>query len=155
MAIKVTLKMNPTWQIIKAKGLDENGDVQKFLINTVNNRIGRYMPASSATAVLATKKKFIAGPTQIVVQGPYARYQYYGKVMVNAKTGKGPMNIPGVGLRYKKGTVLKETDRPLDYDTTFHKDAGPFWDRALMAAEGKAIEADVQAYIDRKAGKKT
>lgn len=155
MSIKVKLKLNPVSQIIKAKGLDENGDVQKFLTSTVNDRIGRYMPASSATAVLATKKKFIASPTQIVIQGPYAQYQYYGKVMVNAKTGKGPMNIPGVGLRYKKGTILKETERPLDYDTTFHKDAGPFWDRALMAAEGKAIEADVQSYIDRKAGKKT
>lgn len=152
--IKIRLEMNPISQIIKAKGLDENGDVQKFLINTVNNRISRYMPAS-ASAVLSTKKKFIGSPTQIVVQGPYARYQYYGNVMVNAKTGKGPMNIPGVGLRYKKGTVLKETDRPLNYDTTYHKDAGPFWDRALMAAEGKAIEAEVQNYIDMKAGKKT
>lgn len=44
---------------------------------------------------------------QVVFPGPYGRYLYYGNKMVNAVTGKGPMKIPNVGLRYRKGTKLK------------------------------------------------
>ena len=145
--MKVKLDMPSAEKLIQRKGFDRDGHVQKFHTANVNRRIGKYMP--HLTGALETKLKIVRG-TQIVVLGPYAKYQYHGKVMVDAKTGKGPMNIPGVGLRYKKGTILKETDRPLDYDTTYHKDAGPFWDRALMAAEGKAMTSDLQRYIDRR-----
>jgi len=54
---------------------------------------------------------------------------------------------------YKKGTKLKETDRNLTYDKGKNPAAGPKWDKALMAAEGDAMTADVQDYVDRKAGK--
>lgn len=135
-------------RVIRRLGLDEKGDVQRFHTANVSRRIGKYMPHLSG--VLETKLKRIRNATEIEVLGPYASYQYYGKVMVNAKTGKGPANIPGVGLRYKKGTILKVTDRPLEYTKTHNPKAGPYWDRALVAAEGKAIEADLQRYVDRR-----
>lgn len=128
---KIKVKMNSASQIIRAKGLDKNGDVQKFLINDVNKRITRYIPASSATRVLATKLKFIKSPTEIEIVAPYAKYQYYGKVMV------GP--LPKVA-----------TDKDLNYTKTFNQQAGPYWDRALMASEGAAITEDVQRYIGMK-----
>lgn len=72
----------------------------------------------------------VAGNT-IIYPGPYARYLYYGKVMVNAKTGKGPMHFTDKNgnevFRYPKGAVLKPTDRNLVYTKDFHKDAGAFW----------------------------
>ena len=43
---------------------------------------------------------------EIVYTGDQARYLYEGKVMVDAATGKGPMNIPSVGLRWHKGATL-------------------------------------------------
>ena len=55
--------------------------------------------------------------------------------------------------RSRKGAVNVLTDRPLTYDTTKNAKAGPLWDRRLMAAEGKAIVADLQEFIkarDRK-----
>ena len=39
---------------------------------------------------------------------------------------------------------------PLDYSKTKNPKAGPHWDRAVTAAEGKAMTADLQRYIDRK-----
>ncbi len=86
--------------------------------------------------------------------GPYAHYQYVGKVRVNAKTGKGPAFIPGVGYRYKKGTVTKLTDRPLNQEphAPGNDRAGPNWDKRLMAAEGAQIVAEVQHYINRRKG---
>ena len=145
MSTRIKVEMKPVSTILARLGVDRNGDVQMQLTRIVNKRITRYMP--NRTGALSTKLKYIKSPTEIEVLAPYAQYQYYGKVMVNAKTGKGPALIPGIGYRYRKGTVLKATDRNLSYDTTKNKLAGPFWDRRMMAAEKSAIVSDIQAYI--------
>lgn len=146
----VYLKMNTVDKILKNRGLNPGGDAQKFHTANVLKRIGRYMPYRTGMTYKATIMHTDINKPQIVTNTPYARYLFHGKVMVNAKTGKGPANIPGVGLRYKKGTVLKATDRPLEYTKTNNAQAGPRWDRALVAAEGKALVADLQDYIDRR-----
>lgn len=148
MSTRIKVEMKPVNTILTRLGVDKNGDVQMQLTRIVNQRITRYMPYR--TGALATKLKYIKSPTEIEVLGPYAGMQYFGKVMVNAATGKGPMNIPGVGLRYREGSVLKATDRDLQYDTTKNPRAGPYWDRRMMAAEGDQIAADLQAYVDRR-----
>ena len=56
---------------------------------------------------------------RVVFPGPYARMLYMGKVMVDAKTGKGPRKIPTEPgeyvLRFRKGAKLKPTNRRLTY----------------------------------------
>ena len=107
-----------------------------------------FVPALTGSLTIRTR----LDGNKIIYPGPYARFLYYGKVMVNAKTGKGPAFIPGVGYRYRKGTVLRATDRDLNYDTTKNQQAGPFWDRRMMAAEKDQIAHDLQAYINRRSG---
>lgn len=148
MSTRVKVTMNPVNTILTRLGVDKNGDVQRFTTNTINRRITRYMPYR--TGVLATKLKYVKSPTEIEVVAPYARYQYYGKVMVDAETGKGPAYIPGVGYRFRSGAVLKATDRDLQYDKTKNPNAGPYWDRRMMAAEGGQIAAEVQDYVNRR-----
>lgn len=126
MATKIKLQMNPVNQIIQDKGLAPNGVVQKHLTFEVNRRIGRYMP--HLTGALETKLKRVVSSTQIKIEGPYARHQYYGEVM----EGKPPMHPTGRSLKYTK---------------TFNTEAGPFWDRRMMAAEGAQIAADLQEFI--------
>lgn len=128
MSTKVRVEMKPVGVILARLGVDRNGRVQRFLTETVNRRITRYMPFR--TGVLATKLKFVSSPTEITVNGPYARYQYYGKVMV----GRPPKQV---------------TDIDLNYDRTKHPNAGPFWDRRMMAAEKDVIVREVQAYVKR------
>ena len=128
MSTKVKVEMKPVGVILARLGIDKNGRVQRFLTETVNRRITRYMPFR--TGVLATKLKFVSSPTEITVNGPYARYQYYGKVMV----GKPPKQV---------------TDTDLVYDKTKHPNAGPFWDRRMMAAEKDVILREVGACIKR------
>ena len=146
MSTRVRVEMQPIQQILKNHGLDSNGRVQLYVTNMISRRMTRYMPFQSGA--LATKLKFVKSPTEIEVNAPYARYQYYGKVMVNSVTGKGPAYIPNVGYRYKKGTVLRVTDRDLEYDKTKNPDAGPFWDRALLAKEKSQMIQEEQNYID-------
>lgn len=148
MSTRIKVDMKPVNTILTRLGVNKTGDVQMQVTRIINQRITRYMPFRSGA--LATKLKYIKSPTEIEVLGPYARYQYYGKAMVDATTGKGPMFIPGVGYRYRKGAVLKATDRDLEYDTTKNQKAGPFWDKRLMAAEGDQIAAEVQEYVDRR-----
>ncbi len=124
--IRVRVKMKPVNTILTRMGVKPDGDVQMFVTNTVNRRITRYMPFRSGA--LSTKLKHIKSATEIEVLGPYARYQYYGKVM----EGPAPKAV---------------TDRDLKYDKTKNPLAGPFWDRHLMNNEGAQIAADVRRYV--------
>lgn len=151
MSTRIKVEMKPVDTILTRIGVDKNGDVQMQVTRIINNRITKYMPFR--TGVLSTKSKRIKSPTEIEVAAPYALYMYYGKVMVNSKTGKGPAFIPGVGYRYRKGTVLKATERDLNYDLTKHPKAGPFWDRRMMASEAAQIAHDIQVYVNRRGGK--
>ena len=78
------------------------------------------------------------GGKRVVFPGPYARYLYEGKVMVDSETGKGPMKIPdgsgGYLLRFRKGATLKPTSRPLNYSTTANPQATDHWFDAAKAA---------------------
>lgn len=149
MAVKVGLKSAN--QILKDHGLEKDGPIQRYWTSIVNKRLTKYMPFKSGA--LSTKLKLQLGQSKIMILGPYARYQYEGKAMVNAKTGKGPSLIPGVGYRYKKGSVLKATVRPLKYDTTKNPYAGPQWDKRLVEREGASMVDDLKKYVRHREGK--
>lgn len=149
MSTRVKVNMKPINTILTRLGVDKTGDVQMQLTRIVNKRITRYMPYR--TGALSGKLKYIKSPTEIEVMAPYARYQYYGKVMVNSETGKGPAYMEGIGYRHRKGAKLKATDRDLDQTKGTKNDrAGPYWDKRLMAAERAVIAQDVQAYVNRR-----
>ena len=138
--------MNAIPKILRDHGITPDGDVQRFLTATINRRIGRYMP--HVTGLLETKQKYIASPTSIEVVSPAAKYLYFGKKMRD-EAGRGPFYIKDVGWRYRKGSKLHPIDEPLTYDTTFNPQAGPYWDRRMMAAEAEQIGEEVSAYANR------
>lgn len=101
-----------------------------------------YVPALTMSLNQRTR---VVGHT-IIYPGPYARYLYMGKRMVNAVTGKGPMKIPEVGYRYRKGTKLKATEQPLHYTTSVHAKAGANWaERSLKDNKQKWIDVAKKA----------
>ena len=146
MKIKITI---PDGASLVAKlGIGKTGQAQLFHTNNVLRHMLEYMPMQ--TGMFSTKQTTITSPTTITTRAVQAYYLYYGKRMVNAKTGKGPMYIEGVGYRYKRGTVLVPTNQLLNYTTTFHPLAGPFWDRRMMAAEANVIARELKEYINRR-----
>lgn len=62
------------------------------------------------------QRTLVAG-NEIIYPGPYARYLYYGKYMVDSQTGKGPAHyIDSKGnehIKYRKGAHLVPTERDL------------------------------------------
>lgn len=81
------------------------------------------------TGSLNTRARVVGN--QIIYPGPYSRYLYYGKVMVNAATGKGPARwIDKDGnevIRFPYGSHLIPTSRDLVFSTAGHPQAQPFW----------------------------
>lgn len=148
--MKVKVYMSPTAEIIRRKGLGKDGAVQMFHTQNVLRRIKKYMPfLSGATYKLTVAQTDIRKP-EIITDVPYGKYLFYGKRMVDSKTGRGPALIPGVGYRYPRGAILKVTEKDLEYTRSKNPMAGPRWDRALSAAEGEAMAADVQRFINRR-----
>lgn len=156
MAVVGSIKVNmkPVEAIMRSHGLDSGGDVQRFHTQNVLRRIVKYMPYRTGATIKLTQAQSPISGDVINTFVPYARYLHEGKVMVNAKTGKGPAYIPGVGYRYPKGATLKATDRPLSYTTTKNPNAGPYWGRKLMAEEGDAMLQDLKNYVRRREASK-
>lgn len=147
--MKVYLKMNSISQIMKDKGLVASGDVQAFHTQNVLRRIQKYMPYRTGATIKLTIAQTDIHKPEIVTDTPYAKFLFYGKLMVDPKTDAAGFMTKN-GWRSRKGVPKVRSGRDITYTKTKHTKAGPFWDRALSAAEGKAMAADLQRYIDRK-----
>lgn len=135
------LEMHGTRQIVHDKGLDEHGDVQTFHTRNVLRRILRYLPCQTGMTLKLTVAQTDVNRPLIITNTPSARFLYHGKLMVSDVTGS-----PWA----RRGETKQVVNRPLDYTKTKNPRAGPYWDRAVTAAEGSAMAADLQRYIDRK-----
>lgn len=133
MKNSVKLKLKPVSQIEKRLGIDPGGDVQRFHTQNVLRRIVKFMPYRTGATIKLTIAQTDINKPFIVTDTPYAKYLYYGKAMA----GRAPKTV---------------TNRDLVYTKTKNPQAGPFWDRALVASEGAVIRRELQAYINRKGG---
>ncbi len=143
------LEMNSVGQILKDKGLNETGNLQQFHTANVLRRIKRYMPFVSGMTYKVTVAQTDIKKPEIVTNTPYAKYLFYGKVMIDPKLGVAGFMTPE-GWRSRKGCVKVRTGRDLQYNRTKNPRAGPRWDRALSANEGRAMAADLQRYLNRR-----
>ena len=141
---RVKIHIDPE-AIFLSHGLNDGGAAQRFFTETINKRISAYMPYRSGA--LSSKLKRVTSPSGITISAPYARYQYFGKVMIDPAINAAGFLTSDNTWRSRKGAVKVLTDRNLTYDTTKNAKAGPYWDRRLMAAEGDAIIADLKAFI--------
>lgn len=142
------LEMNSVNRILKDKGLDVSGDTQRFHTQNVLRRIIKYMPyRTGATIKLTIAQTNIAKP-EIVTDTPYAKMLYYGKVMVDPKTGAAGF-LTANGWRSRRGVPKLQSSRDIEYTKTKNPKAGPYWDRALSANEGRALAQELQNYIKR------
>ena len=118
------LEMKATDILLKDRGLETMGKVQKFIDQEVIRLMAPYTPFKAgmleASATIGTK----IGSGEINQITPYARYLYYGKLMVSSVTGS-----PWAS----KGESKILTDRDLQYDTSRHPLAGKMWFERMKA----------------------
>lgn len=148
----IKVDMKPVSHVMKRLGVDARGDVQRFHTANVRRRIQRYMPYRSGATI---KLMIVHSPAEepfIHVDVPYARMLYYGKVMVDPRTGAAGF-LTANGWRSRKGVPKVVSSRAIQYDKSKNPRAGSFWDRRLMAAEGAQMAAELQEYVRRREGR--
>lgn len=151
--MKVKLHLPSAAQIIRSKGLAADGAVQMFHTQNVLRRIKKFMPYRSGAMYKVTVTQTDIRKPEIVTETPGARYLFRGKVMIDPKLGVAGFMTPE-GWRSRKNCVKVLTNRDLQFFKGKNPQAGPRWDKALSANEGKAMAADLQRFIDRRSGGK-
>lgn len=148
--MKVKLFLPSASQIIRSKGLAADGAVQMFHTRNALNRLERYVHFNTGTTYKITVVQTDIRKPEIVSDTPYAKYLFRGKVMIDPKINAAGF-MTSEGWRSRRGCTKVVTQRNLQFT---NKRAGPRWDRALSANEGKAMAADLQRFIDRRSGGK-
>lgn len=114
-----------------------DSDVMTSMVPFMPHRDGSFIQRTRAESAT------MAGTGEVVAAaGPFGRYLYEGKVMVDSVTGKGPRKIPigpgGYILRFRKGAKLKPTDRPLQFSKSHHPKAQAHWFDAAKKKDGES-----------------
>lgn len=127
----VKVKMNSTNKILKDHGLDQDGRAIRFLRDDADRLMNPYIPMDNG---MLRRNKTYPSNHEIKYISPYAKYQYYGKLML-AKNGSSWA---------KKGEKKVETSRNLKYHTS---GTGPKWDKLMLQRHKNNLVKDVENYI--------
>lgn len=126
------IDVNLAWS--KTFGADRTArfsSAQKFVDSECIHLMRRYTPALNEILAKSPTLGTTIGSGRIYYFNPYARYQYYGKLMVSSITGSAYASM---------GEKKVLTDVPLVHNTTAkHPQAGPFWFERMKAEKGTQI----------------
>ncbi len=111
-------------QLLRERGLQANGPVQKFIDSEVIRLMGPYMPMRNGFLEKSATISTVIGSGLVQQHTPYARFQYYGKVMIDPETRSSWA---------RKGVKKILTDRDLVHDKSKHPQAGSFWFKRMKA----------------------
>ena len=121
--------INPVRRLESDRQLQPGGRVQQFIDSECIRYMKPYTPFLSGvlehSATLGTQ----IGYGVIKQNVPYARYQYYGKLMVSSLTGSA----------WSHGESKILTDKDLNYNTSRHPQAGAFWFERMKADKKQQI----------------
>lgn len=111
------LTIKPNKQLIQARGLEPYGRTQKFIDQECIRLMDPYTPNLNGILIKSATVGTKIGSGEIHQIAPYARYQYYGKLMVSSITGSA----------WSRGESKVLTDKDLVYSTHKNARAGPYW----------------------------
>lgn len=126
--MKVTFQWDPRF---KPEMREKFNRAQAYVDQACIRHMDKYTPMLSGALKRSPTIGTKIGSGRIEYASPYARYQYYGKLMVSSVTGS-----PYARQGEKK--VLTSTD--LTYNTASHPLAGPAWFERMKADKGNAIK---------------
>ena len=129
-------------QLLAEHGLNDGGEVQKFIDNEVMRQSLPYMPNLNGVLQNAMMAQTVIGSGEIRQNTPYARYQYYGVLFVDPITLKGSFYDARTGRHWSRKGVSKIPDpngRMLNYNTSKNALAGSHWFDRAMKDHGESI----------------
>lgn len=105
-------------------------DVQKYVDSECIRLMAQYTPMKNGMLQHNAIMSIRIGSGKITYTSPYARYQYYGKLMVSGVTGS-------AWARYGESKVLTGTD--LTYSKRHHSKAQKLWFETMKTARKEQI----------------
>jgi hypothetical protein len=102
--------------MLKERGLQDMGPVQKFIDSEVIRFMAPYTPRLNDILIDSATLSTVIGSGDVKQHTPYARYHFYGKLMVSSVTGS-----PWA----RKGEKKVLTDIDMKYNGAPLR--GPFW----------------------------
>ena len=121
---------NPVGKIISDHGCAKRGPVQRFIDEECIRRMAPYTPFLGGVLEKSATLGTVIGTGTIKQNTPYARYQYYGKLMVSSINGSAYAT---------KGESKVLTDIDLVHNKSRHPQAGPFWFERMKADHKESI----------------
>ncbi len=140
---EVYVDLNGADQIIANHGLQPGGPVQKFFTSEIMGLSDPYVPFRSGP--LKNSAHMTPEGDGIIYNTPYARYHWFGKLMVDPITKKGASYVPRSGRFWSRPNTPKVlTGRALQY--TGGPLRGPRWvERCWIDNKDSIIDA-TEAY---------
>lgn len=142
MQIVGKVRFKEVEQLLAEHGLNDGGEVQKFIDNEVMRQSLPYMPNMNGVLQNAMMSQTVIGSGEIRQNTPYARYQYYGVLFVDPITLKGSFYDARTGRHWSRKGVAKIPDpngRTLNYNTSKNALAGSHWFDRAMKDHGESI----------------
>lgn len=142
MQIVGKVRFKEVEQLLAEHGLNDGGEVQKFIDNEVMRQSLPYMPNMNGVLQNAMMSQTVIGSGEIRQNTPYARYQYYGVLFVDPITLKGSFYDARTGRHWSRKGVAKipdPTGRTLNYNTSKNALAGSHWFDRAMKDHGESI----------------
>ncbi len=121
------LVWNENFSAIRSEQLHK---AQEFVDSECIRLMKPYTPFRNGILERAATLGTVIGSGEIHQVAPYARYQYYGMLMVSSITGSAFAS---------QGEKKVLTDTPLEYDKSKHPQAGPFWFERMKAEHKEDI----------------
>jgi len=121
--------MKSVAELCRNRGIETTGRVQKFIDQEVIRLMDPYTPNFNGVLIKSATLGTKIGSGEIHQNAPYARYQYYGKLMVSSITGSA----------WSHGESKVLTDKDLSYNTHKNSQAGAFWFERMKADKQEQI----------------
>ena len=115
MATVVKLEMDSNEKILAKRYLNKSGKAHRLLAIEIRKKSDPYVPFDNGPL---KNSAYVDNRCRIIYPQIYARYHWYGKVMV----GRAPKRVTNKDMRYSKGTRR-----------------GPFWTQRAWKARGKEV----------------
>lgn len=123
------LEMKELSQLMKERGIQNSGKVQEFIDQETIRLMAPYTPMLTGILEKSATLGTNIGSGHIQQNAPYARYQYYGKLMISSTTGSA----------WSRGESKVLTDKNLEYNKSQHPKAGPYWFERMKADKKEQI----------------
>jgi hypothetical protein len=127
--VNYNLEMKSIAQLCQERGIQVNGKTQRFIDQEVIRLMDPYTPQLNGVLIKSATLGTKIGSGDIKQNAPYARYQYYGKLMVSSVTGSA----------WSHGESKVLTDKDLQYNKSKNSQAGPFWFERMKADKKEQI----------------